>query len=205
MKRQVFLMKKKLYLFAPIFLSLILITTVVTPAVNMSENISDKVFRLHIRANSDSETDQNLKIKVRDELLAETSDLFSDCESLDEAVKSANENIDFIKNTVNKTIENYGFSYNCTVKTDKEFFETRKYEKFTLPAGIYDALIIELGQGKGHNWWCVMFPAVCVSGCADEFDGVLTEEERKLIEEDKYIIKFKVVEIYERIKLGVRG
>ena len=193
-------MKKAIYLFTPIFIILIIITGVIAPAVDMSEDISQKVLRLHIRANSDSETDQRLKLKVRDELLEETKDIFINCTSVTEAVKRTNDNLDFIQSTVNKIIKKNGFNYNCTVKTDKEYFETRKYESFTLPAGIYDALIIELGQGKGHNWWCVMFPAVCLSGCTEDFDEVLTEEEKKLIEEDGYIVKFKIVEIYERIK-----
>ena len=200
MQRQVLFMKNKIYLFVPIFLVLTLVTSIVAPAVNMSEDISDKVFRLHIRANSDSETDQNLKLIVRDELLKETKDLFSDCKSLEEAVELTNNNIDFIRKTVNKTIKSNGFNFNCSVKIDKEFFETRKYDRFTLPAGVYDALIIELGQGKGHNWWCVMFPAVCISGCSEDFDSALTEEEIKMIESDNYVIRFKAVEIFERIK-----
>ena len=200
MQRQGLFMKNKIYLFVPIFLVLTLATSIVAPAVNMSEDISDKVFRLHIRANSDSETDQNLKLIVRDELLKETKDLFSDCKSLEEAVELTNNNIDFIRKTVNKTIKSNGFNFNCSVKIDKEFFETRKYDRFTLPAGVYDALIIELGQGKGHNWWCVMFPAVCISGCSEDFDSALTEEEIKMIESDNYVIRFKAVEIFERIK-----
>ena len=200
MQRQVLFMKNKIYLFVPIFLVLTLVTSIVAPAVNMSEDISDKVFRLHIRANSDSDTDQNLKLIVRDELLKETKHLFSDCKSLDEAIIRTKDNVDFIKQTVNKTIRNKGFNYACSVKIDKEFFETRKYDRFTLPAGVYDALIIELGQGKGHNWWCVMFPAVCISCCAEDFNSALTEEEIKMIESDNYVIRFKAVEIFERIK-----
>ena len=193
-------MKKIIYLFTPIFIVITIISGVIAPAINMSEDISQKVFRLHIRANSDSDEDQKIKLIVRDELLDKTKDLFNGCSSVCEAVKRTNNNISFIENTVNKIIKIKGFNYNCTVKTDKEYFETRKYESFTLPAGIYDALIIELGQGKGHNWWCVMFPAVCISGCTDEFDSVLTEEEKKMIEEDKYVVKFKIVEVYERLK-----
>ena len=202
MQRQVLFMKRKIYLFAPIFLILVLFTTVIAPAVNMSEDISQKVLRLHIRANSESQTDQNLKLIVRDELLEETKDLFSDCNSLDEAIELTNNNLDFIRKKVDKTIKANGFNYDCKVRIDKEFFETRKYDFFTLPAGVYDALIIELGQGKGHNWWCVMFPAVCISGCAEDFEGTLTDEEIKMIENDNYIVKFKVVEIIEKIKSG---
>ena len=197
-------MKKTIYLFAPLFIIILLITSIISPCISMSENISSKVFRLHIRANSDGYEDQELKLLVRDELLKETRSLFSCCKSVDDAINAVNSNIQRISKTVNKTIEDNGFDYQSSLRVGKEFFETRRYEGFTLPSGVYDSLIIELGDGRGHNWWCVMFPSVCVSGCTDDFDGVLTEEERKLIEEDKYIVKFKVVEIYERIKRGVR-
>ena len=85
---------------------------------------------------------------------------------------------------------------------DKEYFNTREYEEFTLPSGIYNALKIEIGQGKGHNWWCVMFPAICLSGVTDdEINNYLTEDEQKLIYSDsKYEIRFKIVELYEKIK-----
>ncbi len=197
-----FFMRKIIYIFAPIFILTIIATSAIAPTINMSEDISNKVFRLHIRANSDSPSDQGLKLIVRDVVLEQTRDIFNNCKSVDEALKKTNENIDLIRKTAEKTIKENGCNYPCSVKTDKEFFETRKYNDFTLPAGVYDSLIIEIGQGKGHNWWCVMFPAVCLSGCTEEFDEILTEEEREMIENDKYIVKFKTVEIIERIKTG---
>ena len=195
-----FFMKKMIYVFAPIFVLLIIATTVIAPTVNMSEDISTKVFRMHIRANSDTQTDQSLKLDVRDAVLSQTEDIFNGCKSVEEAINKTNENIDLIKKTAEKTISDNGCNYTCKVRTGKEFFETRHYENFTLPAGVYDSLIIEIGEGKGHNWWCVMFPVVCISGCTDDFDKVLTEEEKEMIENNKYIVKFKIVEIYERIK-----
>ena len=193
-------MKKKLLVFTPIFLSAVLITALITPIINMSEDISEKVFRMHILANSDSESDQALKLKVRDEVLKLTGDIFNNCINVEDAVNSAKNNLDKIKKTVDRTIQNNGYSYSSKVYIIKEFFSTREYDSFTLPAGIYDSLKIEIGQGKGHNWWCVMFPSVCVSGCTSDFDETLSEEERNMIESGKYVVRFKIVEIYERIK-----
>ncbi|MBE6742245.1 MAG: stage II sporulation protein R [Ruminococcaceae bacterium] len=193
-------MKKKILVFTPIFLSVVLITALITPIINMSEDISEKVFRMHILANSDSDNDQELKLKVRDEVLKLTGDIFDNCSTVEDAVNSAKNNLDKIKIIVDKTIQNNGYSYSSNVYIIKEFFSTREYDSFTLPAGIYDSLKIEIGQGKGHNWWCVMFPSVCVSGCTSDFDETLSEEERNMIESGKYVVRFKIVEIYERIK-----
>ena len=192
-------MRKTIYVFTPIFILLLLITSL-TSSIKLSEDISNKVFRLHIRANSDEMFDQNLKLKVRDELLNDTESIFNNCKSVDEAIRSAKDNIDIIKDSVINTIRANGYEYGCSVRIGKEYFNTRKYDDFTLPAGVYESLIVEIGSGKGHNWWCVMFPSVCISGCTKDFDEVLTENERNLIEKDKYIVKFKAVEIYEKLK-----
>ena len=193
-------MKKLLYVFVPVFICLTVLISSFSSTVQMSESISDKVFRLHILANSDNKTDQELKLKVRDEIISLSEGLFSDCENVTDAIRAAKDNIELIENTALKVINNNGFNYTAKVYVTNEYFNTRKYEDFTLPAGFYNSLKIEIGQGKGKNWWCVMFPAVCISGCTSEFENALTDEEIQLIEEDKYIIKFKAVEIYESIK-----
>lgn len=193
-------MKKKLLVFVPIFLCALLVVVSITPTITMSESISQKVFRLHILANSDSDEDQQLKLRVRDKILQESEKMFSSCNSVDEAINISRESIDKLKNISRQVIAYYNYDYDVRVYVTKEYFETREYDNFTLPAGIYDCLKIEIGQGKGHNWWCVMYPSVCISGCTDDFDSTLTEDEKRLIESDNYVIKFKVVEIYEKIK-----
>lgn len=193
-------MKKKLLVFVPIFLCALLVVVSITPTITMSESISQKVFRLHILANSDSDEDQQLKLRVRDKILRESEKMFSSCNSVDEAVNISRESIDKLKNISRQVIAYYNYDYDVRAYVTKEYFETREYDNFTLPAGIYDCLKIEIGQGKGHNWWCVMYPSVCISGCTDDFDSTLTEDEKRLIESDNYVIKFKVVEIYEKIK-----
>ena len=191
---------KKVYVFVPLFLCLIVASSVMTTCLKMSEDISDKVFRLHILANSDEKYDQSLKLAVRDEILKISEVVYNNCKSVDEAIESTNSNIELFEKTALNVIKSYGFNYDVSVYTAKEFFNTRQYDDFTLPAGIYDSLKIEIGEAKGHNWWCVMFPSVCLSGCVSDFEESLSEEEIKMIESDKYVIRFKTVEIVERIK-----
>ena len=193
-------MKKKIYIFTPIFLSIVLLVSAAAPVIDMSENISTKVFRLHILANSDKPGDQELKLKVRDEILLLSKEVFENCRDVEDAIMAAKNNLESFKKTAEKTIKENGYNYTVTLETQKEYFNTRHYEGFSLPAGIYDCLKIEIGEGKGKNWWCVMFPSVCISGCTADFDEVLSDEEKEFIESDKYIVRFKAVEIYESIK-----
>ena len=199
-ERQVLFMRKKLFVFVPLFLVFTVIFTLITPAVAMSEDISTKVFRLHILANSDSEDDQKLKLKVRDKILSVSDKMYNNCATVDDAVNTAKNNIDLFESTAAKVIIDNGYTYPVKAYVTKEYFDTRKYDNFTLPAGEYDSLKIEIGSAKGHNWWCVMFPSVCISGGVDDFDKSLSNDEIKMITDGKYKYKFKVVEVYEKIK-----
>ena len=193
-------MKKAIYIFTPIFLCLVLVISAFSSTVEMSEDISSKVFRLHILANSNEDYDQELKLKVRDEVLLLSEEIFSSCKTAREAVDSARNSIDLITEKAKETIILNGYNYDVKAYVTKEYFKTRKYNNFSLPAGIYDSLKIEIGKGSGKNWWCVMFPSVCLSGCTDDFKKSLTDEEIRMIEEDEFIVKFKVIEILESIK-----
>lgn len=188
----------KLKLFAPLFLVFVLLIGCFSPVVKMSENISKNVFRLHIIANSDSEFDQKLKLCVRDNVLNLTEDLYKSCDCVGDAVNLTKNNIDIINDIAQKTVNSYGYkvkSYVC-----REYFNTRYYDTFTLPAGVYNSLKIEIGKAEGHNWWCVMYPTVCITGCTDDFSKTLSDEEKSMLVSDKYIVRFKVVEIYEKVK-----
>lgn len=191
---------KKIFVFVPIFLAFVLLFTAITPLVAMSEDISEKVFRLHILANSDEIADQELKLKVRDRVLSFTAELYKQCDNVDEAINCSNENIEEIENEAQKVVAYYGYDYDVDAYVIKEYFNTRVYDGFTLPAGMYDSLKIEIGEAKGHNWWCVMFPTVCVTGCVDDLGESLNDDELKFVKSNKYIVKFKTVEIIERIK-----
>lgn len=195
-------MSKQIKIFIPIFITILIITSYITPFILTSNRISNDVFRLHILANSDSEEDQNLKLKVRDEILKSSQTLFLNCKSLNEIIDISINNINYFKSIAEKCIKDNGYEYDVNVYVDKEYFNTRKYERITLPSGIYNALKIEIGQAKGHNWWCVMFPAICLSAVSDEeIYEILDEDEINLINSnEKYEIRFKIVEIYAKIK-----
>lgn len=193
-------MHKKVYIFVPIFLIFVVLFTVLTPTVAMSESVSQKVFRLHILANSDSKEDQELKLKVRNRVLEETEELYKNCNSVEDAIKATNENKDYIEDIAQKAVAYYGYNYNVGVEIGKNYFNTRQYDSFTLPAGQYNCLRIIIGEGKGHNWWCVMFPSVCVNGCTEDLSKALSDEEMEMVTSNGYIIRFKVVEVYENIK-----
>ena len=195
-------MNKTLKIFAPLFLVFVFMFSYIAPFIETSENISDQVFRLHILANSDSAEDQQLKLKVRDEILKKGETVFAFSNSLEETIELCKNNIALFQQTAEQCLKDNGSDYEVKVYVDKEYFNTREYDEITLPSGIYNALKIEIGQGKGHNWWCVMFPAICLSGVTDdELNKYLSEDEQKLVNSDsKYEVRFKIVEIYEKVK-----
>lgn len=175
-----------------------LIAGIFEPIINTSENISEKVLRLHILANSDSTKDQDLKLKVKNYFIENTADLFSG-KTLEENIEIASCNIGYIEALCNRCITENGFDYKAKVSVLKEYYDTRVYDDFTLPAGIYNSIKIEIGEGRGHNWWCIVFPSVCLSACTESMNDYLTDDEMKLIN-DGYTPKFKIIEIYEKIK-----
>lgn len=167
------------------------------------DSISEKIFRLHIIANSNSDADQNLKLKVRDRVLRDFGNFFAETNNLNSVKNLTEENIYKIENVVKNEIESHGYSYPVKVTVTKCYFNNRKYNHVTLPAGIYNALKITIGKGEGKNWWCVMFPPMCLpSACEEkELSEVLDDSELFITtNESKYEIKFKVREIFTEIK-----
>lgn len=189
---------KFLKIFTPLFLVFTLAASIIQPIIENSQSIADKVFRLHIIANSDSSEDQNIKLKLRDYILVSTQDLFS-ADTLDENIVIAKNNSDVLKENCEKYLASIGCNYSVKIDVTEEFFDTRVYDDFTLPAGMYNSLKLEIGEGKGHNWWCIIFPSVCLSSCSQSMSEYLNEDEMKIIESG-YSPKFKIVEIYEKIK-----
>lgn len=179
----------------------------------VSNNISNGVFRLHVIANSDSPEDQNLKYIVRDELIKYMNTLAKDCNSKQEVIEIAKNNISNFENIAKKTIKDNGFNYNVTVEIGNFDFPTKTYGDITLPAGTYDSLKIKIGKSEGQNWWCVMFPPLCF---VDVTTGIVPEESKKEMKEampeEEYSLisntnnsevnfKFKLIEFFENIKL----
>ncbi len=166
------------------------------------DGLRNGVLRLHIIANSDSDADQAVKLLVRDRILAETGDVFGGCDNLDDAICAADGDIERITAYANQVLSENGFDYTANAEIGDSYFETRHYDTFTLPAGTYKSLIIRLGKAEGKNWWCVVFPAVCLPAASDADFSKATDSKSAEIAEnpDRYIIRFKAVEIYEDIK-----
>ncbi len=166
------------------------------------DELRKNVLRLHIIANSDESEDQNLKLRVRDEILKNSTDVFKNCNTTEEAIITAGDNIEKISEIANKVIKENGFDYEASASVGDTYFDTRVYDDFTLPAGTYKSLIVNLGEGKGKNWWCVVFPCVCVPSATDASlsDSVSPEAAQTAENASKYEIRFKSVEIYEQIK-----
>lgn len=166
------------------------------------EDLRTNVLRLHIIANSDSEADQNIKLKVRDAILSETSQLFDTNTDLNGALNSARNSLPEFEKTALRVLEENGFEYSAKAEIGDSYFETREYDDFTLPAGTYKSLIIRLGDAKGKNWWCVVFPGVCIPAASkSELTDSVTEESAAVAEDSqRYIMQFKAVEIYEKLK-----
>lgn len=120
--------------------------------------------RLHVRANSNSEEDQAVKYLVRDALVEWLTPLVAEAESKEEALLLVENNLDEAERIAEAVLLQNGFFYGATAKLTEEEFPTRVYEGTTLPAGVYDAFILELGEGKGDNWWCVVYPPLCFAG-----------------------------------------
>ena len=197
-------MKRKNILKLIISMSLALCITLaaaIIPFERRCEGIRQSVFRLHIIANSDSDSDQALKLKVRDAVIAASEEIFGSAKTEEEAKQIAAENIELFTETANKTLKENGSVQTATVSVGKAYFGTREYEDFTLPAGEYDALRIIIGNGEGKNWWCVMFPAVCLPAAKGDIEDTLDDAETEIVKGGaKYKPAFKIVEIYESIK-----
>ena len=160
------------------------------------------VLRLHVLANSDSEADQQLKLKVRDTVVETAAGLFDNASDADEALQQAEEKLPAILAAAQQRVYEEGYDYEVQVQLCNMYFTTRQYETVTLPAGMYDAVRITIGEGAGKNWWCVVFPPMCVSAATQhaEISDVLDETQTQIVSEpQKYEIRFKIVEIFEDI------
>lgn len=167
------------------------------------DSIREKMLRMHVIANSNSEEDQQLKLKVRDAVLSAGKDVFDGSVTSDDAKEKITPHIDYLEKVALNTIKNEGFDYNVKITVENEYFNTRTYDNsVTLPAGNYNAIKVIIGDGKGQNWWCVMFPPMCLptSVAECEISDVLTESETEIVTEtEKYKFKFKIVEFFEEI------
>ncbi len=158
--------------------------------------IYEDTVRLHILANSDSEADQELKLALRDAVLLEYGEELSALESREAAVERLSARLPEIKSFSDEKLRELGADYKTEVTLSEEWYDTREYESFTLPCGYYTSLRIMIGNAEGKNWWCVMFPPLCLDAAIS--DKVYTKEEEFLITR-KYNVKFKILELISEL------
>ena len=162
-KKGVLLMKYKrsILLISAFIISYIYIFHPLIEKKITKDGFKEKVIRFHIRANSDKEEDQELKLLIRDKILEVMGEKFKDTNSLGESRIVIKENIDEMKSIAENIISTQGKDYEVNISLKEDNFPLRKYGNMIFPQGQYEALIIEIGQGEGQNWWCVMFPPIC--------------------------------------------
>lgn len=175
--------------------------------VHGEEEIYDTVVRLHVLANSDSEEDQALKLRVRDAVLDATSPLVKDCTSQEEAVEILSAHIPDLESAAAAVIRQEGYDYPVTVLLGEEEYPTRIYESCAFPAGTYVSLRVCIGNAEGQNWWCCLFPPLCLSAATAKEDNEdafiqvgLTKDQYGIITETgktKYKVRFKILEVIE--------
>lgn len=175
-----------------------------------AQAVKNDVVRLHILANSDSESDQTVKLKVRDALLETNASILNDGVTKENAKEHFENSKEILLEAAEETLNKNGFDYDVKITLQEEYFNTRTYGNLTFPAGQYTALKVVLGEGDGKNWWCVMFPPLCIPA-ADGLEtnentaDYLTDSGEKIVSGgSKYIVKFKLLEIYEELRSKIK-
>ncbi len=208
-KWRVFIMKKILAFCISVMVIVIMLGLM---PIHGEAEVYDSVVRLHVLANSDSEEDQALKLKVRDAVLNEVSEIFEDinCDNINDAINIIEANFDNISCVAERCIACEGYSYEVDITLGEERYPTRNYEQLAFPSGKYVSLQVKIGEGEGKNWWCVLFPPLCLSAATENSlraeDAMinigLTGEQYKIITESnnvKYNVRFKLLETIDEV------
>lgn len=148
-------------------------------------NNNDSYLRIHIRANSNTSVDQNVKYTIKDQIIQFLTPIVANCNSFNEVKAALNNNLQRIQSKVNNILTENNFSYTSNVKLNNEFFPTRYYEDKVLLANYYDALIIELGEAVGDNWWCVVYPPLCFLNAQGNYG-------------ESFVYKSKIIELINK-------
>ena len=200
-------MKKRIHpieVFLMVFAALVLTSGAV--ALHTQSELADKVIRLHVLANSDSEADQALKLRVRDTVLKRATELLAGAESRSDAKKRLNAALSELKSAAERTVAETGYAYGVRVELAETAFPTREYDGFSLPAGEYLALRVLIGDAAGKNWWCVVFPPLCTAAACQWQDagraaGLEEDDLSLMAEEDAgYELRFRSVELWEMLR-----
>lgn len=162
--------------------------------------MTDKLIRLHVIANSDSEFDQSVKLKVRDAVLSQADLLLSSCTDKQSATEIITQNLDVLENTANRVLADCPYTAICTL--EKTEFDKRVYDNFTLPAGEYDSLCVKIGDASGKNWWCVCYPGLCLSAVSkiEDYETFTSDDLVILKTPDKVSYKLFCFELIRKIK-----
>lgn len=167
------------------------------------DTVRHAVVRLHILANSDSEADQQLKLAVRDAVLEQTGAAFAAAEDKAQAEDIVLQQLERIETVAREEIRRQGYAYDVQAKLINRYVETRTYTGFILPAGQYDAVQIEIGEAQGHNWWCVMYPPMCIPAASEQETTDAERQIRALSGTGKYTPAFALVEAMEMLRKKV--
>ena len=171
--------------------------------------LADKLIRFHVVADSDDAADQARKLAVRDTLLEALEPMAQGARDRAQMLSAVDRALPALRQRAEDTLRALGCADSVTVSLGKELFPTRDYDTFSLPAGLYTSLRVNIGSARGHNWWCVCFPTLCQSACAGDMEAVaagagFTDKEIRLITEaDHYEIRFKVLEWLARLRQAV--
>lgn len=177
-------------------------------ATKISDDLTSNIFRIHIIANSDSIEDQEIKLKIRDNILQHFSSKNPTFSSIDECIQYYNANLEQINQIVLNTLDENNVKMPFTSKICKSYFPTKEYEYFSLPTGTYNCLKIELGEANGQNWWCVLYPNLCITDYGTTKDSqallqnTLTTDAYDIVTSD-ISYKFKIVEYLEELKSAI--
>ena len=172
------------------------------------QTLNEELLRLHVVASSDSREDQEIKLKVRDAVIASVSEDLAKVADMDQARAYIEENLPKIQQVANDTLHALGCEERAVATLQEEVFDTRYYDTFTLPAGIYEALRITIGEGDGKNWWCVVFPTLCVPATAEGFEDVAAgagfPDSLTGALEGEYEIRFYLLDLLGRLEGHLR-
>ena len=171
------------------------------------KELADSLIRFHVIANSDSRADQDLKLQVRDRVLAQAENFYPRGATLQEARSALEEHLDDLAAAGRQAVEEAGYDYPVTARLTNCWFPTKEYEGFALPAGNYEALRIVIGAGEGQNWWCVAFPPLCLGAASETVEGAaqagyFTPDQAALVTEEDagYVLKFKSLELLGQLQ-----
>ena len=189
-------------------LLLALAVTMVWGAWSLQEQdaLQEKMIRLHVIANSDSQEDQALKLEVRDRVLERATALLEQSSDMLDAKVRLENALPAIETAAQEEISAQGYDYTVSARLEQTEFPTKLYDGFSLPSGEYLALRVVIGEGAGENWWCVVYPPLCMTAATDMQETALTmglgEKDISLMTEENtgYVLKFRSVELWENLR-----